>query len=878
MFVRSRGGWLRRAIASGATFLVALGAVLVTPSSAFAADPSIVVSSCGAALGNRFVSGSDMPTPTAFQFFVVEAYAPDGHQISSKNADVGADHRLTALVPLDNADLGFVRFTAALWERESDPDGHGPPFKVRDLAEAYMVVGCGQLSPDEYTIQQNNGGPQTISLSFGDFKAGTPISLTGPAGITLTPSVVLPTLADPEPTVDITLSKQPPCGPSTLAAVQFEADVAGHHLERRQDTTIQVKCPTLTASPASVDDVALPRSVALSGDGWYGGGEDLPVTLDGVQVGTAQTNNTGQLTATAAISQRDCGPQVITVAQDVPIVIGLRALTTSAGALAEAAPSVAAAPAFAPIDELVKTVTVNVDCVDPALAAQPALMVERDGPQTLAVRPTDFRTSQPVKLSLPGTVITPDVITPDPEDPGHVFTVTLDKQPACGENALTGRQEPYVAGKPAKTATARVYVVCPRLTLTPENVQDVKLPDPVTVNGTGWVPGANAVISYDGAPAAEVRPEKDGLISKSIDVPQSDCGKHTVVVRQVVTEKDNTAPLPRARETTEVTQTAVLNVDCSTPFVSASPQAMAAKAGPQKIDVRVSGFLLNLPVTLSVPGVTLAPNTLTPTRTSPGEGTITLNKQPACGESTLTASQVRTGGEFPVNRTATVRLVVFCPSFAVNPASVPDTALPGKVTGTGTNWVPNQPIQVLIDGKATNTVTPNDKGVLEASQIKVQRLGCGKHVIEAVQVVAPSADPEKTHLPVIEKALELRAKAGLTVVCTPAFLSADPPVIGDGNTTVAAGVGFTPGRKVLLTWTYLDGSPMADACTADVSAGGTFLVTCLALPNSALGTRLMKAVETVPPGDPVIARFGQAEVLVVPGSMAPKHGRFLERR
>jgi hypothetical protein len=209
---------------------------------------------------------------------------------------------------------------------------------------------------------------------------------------------------------------------------------------------------------------------------------------------------------------------------------------------------------------------------------------------------------------------------------------------------------------------------------------------------------------------------------------------------------------------------------------------------------------------------------------------------------------------------------------------VPDTALPGKVAASGTSWVPNQPIQMLVDGRVIGTVKPGDTGTLDATQVSVPRSGCGTHVVLAVQVVTPDADPVKTHLPLIDKALELRAKATLTVVCTPAFLSADPPVIGDGNTTVAAGVGFTPGRQVQLVWTYLDGSPMADACSAEVSAGGTFLVTCLALPNSALGTRLLKAAEKVPAGDPVIARTGQTEVLVVPGSMTPKHGRFLERR
>ncbi|MCW2503517.1 MAG: hypothetical protein JWO79_1801 [Actinomycetia bacterium] len=877
MNVRSRGGWLRRVIASGATIIVALGVVLVAPAASFAADPpSISISRCGDGGGSWPVSGQNMPVLASGQFVRAEVYAPDGTSLSTTDVDVSSTfHSFFKSIPLNAQPYRYVKLVAGLWHVNTDPDGHGN-IRDGDIASTYFVVSCGSISPFDYTVQQQDG-PQQITVTLTGYAPGKPVTLSLP-GVTVTPGTVTPTAAAPAPlTVDLTLDKQPACGDHSFSASQAEGDGGAVQLQRVDDMPFTVMCPDLTVNHPTVPDIGLPTSVTVSGGGWFPNGK-FDVALNGATVTTAaDADGTGRISSDVLIGPRDCGPQTITVTQQPAPVIGI---LLSAAGIAAAAPGAVAPPVphFAPIDALVKTVTVQVVCVDPGVAVDPALLVERLGPQELTVRPSDFRPGRPIQLSLPGTVITPSTITPDPADPGASVAVTLDHQPACGANTMTARQEPFQAGQPAKVATTAVYVVCPRLTLDPPNVTDTTLPDPVTVHGTGWVPNVAVKLSYDGTAAGEVTPGTDGTITQSTDIPQSDCGKHVIDARQLVTGRDRIDPLPRATSDTEVTQQAVLNVDCSTPFLTATPQAMVKKAGAQKIAVRISGFLQGLPVTLAVPGTVVTPATLTPSRTDPGSGTVTLGKQPACGTTTMTATQVRTGGEFPVNRAASVVLTVFCPDFAVNPATVPDTALPGKVGSSGKNWVPNMDVQVLVDHRSIGTVKPGDTGVITAAQLSVPRSACGAHVVEAVQVVAPDADPEKTHLPVLDAPLQLRATATLTVACTPAFLSVDPPVVGDGNTTVAAGVGFTPGRSVQLTWAYLDGTPIADACTTAVSPGGTFLVTCLVLPNSPMGPRLLKAVETVPPGDPVRARFGQADLLVVPGSMTPKHHRFLERR
>jgi hypothetical protein len=394
------------------------------------------------------------------------------------------------------------------------------------------------------------------------------------------------------------------------------------------------------------------------------------------------------------------------------------------------------------------------------------------------------------------------------------------------------------------------------------------------------VPNVPAKLLYDDKEIGEATPGPNGELTATATIPRSECGPHKLEAVQVVdSETKIEPPLPPASGRLEPRAVAVINVSCSTPFVSALPQVLAEKAGPQQLDVKISGFLQGIGVKLSLPGVILNPDTVEPTRANPGEATVTLNHQPKCGESTLTAAQVGGGGEFPVNRTANTSVYVFCPRLTATPGSLPDTALPGKVTTSGTGWVPNQKIQLLMDGKAVATITPGDNGNLAESP-KLPRSACGKHQLEAVQVTAADADPDSTHLPPLLADFVLRAKATVTVVCTPAFLAVNPGVVVDGNATEAAGVGFTPGRTVLLEWAYEDGARLGDACEAKVSAGGTFIVNCLVLPNTALGMRLLRAVEIVPPGDPVAARKGEAPLLVVPGSMDRGHtsGRFLERR
>ncbi len=391
----------------------------------------------------------------------------------------------------------------------------------------------------------------------------------------------------------------------------------------------------------------------------------------------------------------------------------------------------------------------------------------------------------------------------------------------------------------------------------------------------------------------------------------------------------------------------------------AAPRQLAEQPGPQQLGVAVSGFQGRVPVELTLPGS--RPVSVMPNADGVFQGTVTFERQPACGPSTLTALQhtydadaprppdgpdivklapgdldrlppgaldrlpppgaldkaprVRsygtldgssgidgtipsgtpspsssatgsppaTGTPSPSfsdpptpprgeDRSAAVSLIVYCPTLTVGPATLPDTALPGTGDAAGTGWVPGRPIDFTVDGRALVTVTAGKSGEFRGS-LRLPRLGCGEHLIEARQVVAQrAAEPLPQPSPLV-----LSRTGTITVTCTKASLLVDPTVTPAGMVTAATGTGFVAGRQVRLEWVGPDGRLLGEAATATVGSAGTFVATCLVLPNSDLGTRSLRAVEVQPATDPVAARTGTADVLVVPSTMERGRERFLQR-
>jgi hypothetical protein len=322
-------------------------------------------------------------------------------------------------------------------------------------------------------------------------------------------------------------------------------------------------------------------------------------------------------------------------------------------------------------------------------------------------------------------------------------------------------------------------------------------------------------------------------------------------------------------------------------IVGASPVYSMRQPAATAVTVTMYAFSPITPITVSVPG---APPARVPASID-GGAQVTVNTDGlACGVNTITATQesidhkkpeppigfapsvaaAAAPTETPPPRTAATRIVVFCPQITASPASFGDTALPGSSTVTGSGWYVRRvpvPVEVLLDSVKLGETNPDATGAI-STRLRIPRASCGVHRLTARQ----SYDNHDGF------SITLTAETPVTVRCAVADLTVDPPVTEAGRTVDAVGGSFIAGRTVTLEWTALDGSPMGEAATATVEPDGTFRVTILVMPNSDLGTRKLHALESPGAGDPVGAREGFAEVLIVPGSMTPGRGHFLERR
>ncbi|MDQ1658603.1 MAG: hypothetical protein QOD41_3686 [Cryptosporangiaceae bacterium] len=322
--------------------------------------------------------------------------------------------------------------------------------------------------------------------------------------------------------------------------------------------------------------------------------------------------------------------------------------------------------------------------------------------------------------------------------------------------------------------------------------------------------------------------------------------------------------------------------------VNGSPQDSAYQPGGTNVGVTVWAFSPLTPVTVTVPGA--APVTVKPDLNGTGQVVVPTDGL-TCGANRITATQaaidekpgtppigfaappvnaLNKPGLDPPPRTASTSITVYCPTIAVAPSQFGDTALPGPASVSGSGWYVHNtavPVQFALDGVAVGQATPNATGHV-SGRIRLPRAQCGVHTLAAVQAYDNGDGFSIT----------LTAQATVTVRCAAAELAVDPPVAGAGRTVDAIGGKFVPGRTVTLEWTLPDGTPLGDAGSAVTEADGTFRVTILVMPNSDLGARKLHALETPPAGDPVGAREGFADVLIVPGSMAPGRHHFLERR
>ena len=403
-------------------------------------------------------------------------------------------------------------------------------------------------------------------------------------------------------------------------------------------------------------------------------------------------------------------------------------------------------------------------------------------------------------------------------------------------------------------ATTWYSVGCARLVAAPRLLAEKRGPQQLSVGLSGFQGRVPVELTLPGSPAVSVTPNADGVFEGAVTFDrQPACGPSTLTALQHTYDAD----APRPPDGPDIVKLAPGGLDRLPPGTVDRLRPGALDKAPR---VRPYG---ELDGSSGIDG-TIPSGTPSPSSSATGSPPGTKSPTPSFSDPPTPPR-----GE---DRSAAVSLIVYCPTLTVGPATLPDTALPGTGTTAGTGWVPSRPINFTIDGRPLVTVTPGKSGEF-AGPLRLPRLGCGEHRIEARQVVEQRSPKP---LP-LTSTLVLSRTGTITVTCAKAALLVDPTVTAAGMVTAATGTGFVAGRQVRLEWVTPDGRLLGEAATATVSSAGTFVATCLVLPNSELGTRSLRAVEVPPATDPVAARTGAADVLIVPSTMERGRERFLQR-
>jgi len=250
--------------------------------------------------------------------------------------------------------------------------------------------------------------------------------------------------------------------------------------------------------------------------------------------------------------------------------------------------------------------------------------------------------------------------------------------------------------------------------------------------------------------------------------------------------------------------------------ITVSPDLVGSQQLPATFQVTPENFVPGYAVTLTDGGASQQFSQ------GPG-GTIDFTDSPPCGTQQVELS------EFAGRITASAPLEVLCPAITLSPAAFPQVSQPVLVQVTGSQFGPDQPVTIALDGTAAGSAVPNADGNFSLP-ITAAGLGCGRHEVTASEQAGPGG-----------ATAPLSASAALRVTRCRLTLSIDPAVLEPGQVTEVTGTGFRPGAPVSLTWQRPGGAPLLGALTVSAGPGGGISGFFLVLPGDLPGPRQLVA-------------------------------------
>ncbi len=272
----------------------------------------------------------------------------------------------------------------------------------------------------------------------------------------------------------------------TLAA---SAPAAGNSVTVTPVTALLYTLTQFTVSGAAVDpDGVFPGAVA--------------VTFNNVPVGDLEVRgDTGAFTGAFTLGQPAEGSAAVPVC-------GLNTVTVTAET-DDAGPFT------------VGSATISASCA--GVSVSPGLVGRQQLPATFLLTPQNFPSPDGFTLTVGGT---PQAFTTTAGG-GLKFTGS----PSCGPHQVVLAQ---TFNEQAISATARITVLCPRITLAPSALALASQPATVLVTGSQFHPGRPVMITVGGRRVGSAVTGQDGNFSLPITAAGLDCGTHAVTAREQV--------------------------------------------------------------------------------------------------------------------------------------------------------------------------------------------------------------------------------------------------------------------------------------------------------------------------------------------------------
>ena len=260
------------------------------------------------------------------------------------------------------------------------------------------------------------------------------------------------------------------------------------------------------------------------------------------------------------------------------------------------------------------------------------------------------------------------------------------------------------------TSTAQVFTVTPNLL---SSSYSVNVGTTLTIYGTGYTASTSVGVTFDGVTYASATTDTLGSFSASFTIPQTTAGSH------LVTAIDS------------LSRSSTLNINVVPKITLGSASGSVGSS----VIVTGTGFTGNNTITLTLGTVTLG--TVASSSLGSFNYTMTIPSVTA-GSYTVKATDTYTN-----NATSTFTVAA---ALVLNPASA---ANGGTVAITGSGFVPNAAVNILIDNSSVTSVNADSNGNLSIATFSIPTLPGGSHIIKAIDSSSNAATATLTIIPAI---------------------------------------------------------------------------------------------------------------------------------